>query len=155
MESIFQPGRNCLRVATANRAHVIVDAEEYFDAFARVAERARHTIFILGWDFDTRTPLHPGGAQSSRPALLGDFLNVLARRRRSLNIYVLDWDYPMIFGTDREFPPLYGLGWRPRRRVHFRYDNTHPVGGSHHQKIVVIDDAVAFSGGLDLTSRRW
>ena len=24
-----------------------------------------------------------------------------------------------------------------------------------HQKIVVVDDAVAFSGGLDLTTRRW
>ena len=40
-------------------------------------------------------------------------------------------------------------------RSHFRYDNTHPIGGSHHQKIVVIDDAVAFNGGIDLTCRRW
>ena len=47
----------------------------------------------------------------------------------------------MIFGTDREFPPLYGFGWTPHRRVHFRYDDTHPMAGSHHQKIVVIDDA--------------
>jgi uncharacterized membrane protein YdjX (TVP38/TMEM64 family) len=41
------------------------------------------------------------------------------------------------------------------RRVHFRYDNTQPVGASHHQKVVVIDDAIAFNGGLDLTCRRW
>ena len=61
----------------------------------------------------------------------------------------------MIFGLDREWAPLYGLSWKPHRRITFRYDNTHPVGGSHHQKIVVIDDAVAFSGGIDLTSRRW
>jgi uncharacterized membrane protein YdjX (TVP38/TMEM64 family) len=39
--------------------------------------------------------------------------------------------------------------------VHLRYDDTHPVAGSHHQKIVVIDDALAFSGGIDLTVRRW
>ena len=45
--------------------------------------------------------------------------------------------------------------WKPHRRICFRYDNTHPIGGSHHQKVVVIDDAVAFSGGIDLTSRRW
>ncbi|MFN2643555.1 MAG: VTT domain-containing protein, partial [Burkholderiales bacterium] len=38
---------------------------------------------------------------------------------------------------------------------HLRYDDTHPVAGSHHQKIVVIDDAVAFIGGIDLTVRRW
>ena len=36
----------------------------------------------------------------------------------------------MVFGTDREFPPLYGFGWTPARRVHLRYDDTHPVGGS-------------------------
>ena len=56
---------------------------------------------------------------------------------------------------DREWAPLYNLSWKPHRRIRFRYDNTHPTGGCHHQKIVVIDDAVAFSGGIDLTSRRW
>jgi len=121
----------------------------------QTAERAQRSIIILAWDFDTRMCLTPHASKSGPPALLGDFLNFLVRRRRGLNIYVLDWDYPMIFGTDREFPPLYGLNWTPRRRIHLRYDNTHPIGGSHHQKIVVIDDAVAFSGGLDLTSRRW
>ena len=30
-----------------------------------------------------------------------------------------------------------------------------PLGSSQHQKIVVIDNAVAFVGGLDLTIRRW
>jgi uncharacterized membrane protein YdjX (TVP38/TMEM64 family) len=34
-------------------------------------------------------------------------------------------------------------------------DDRHPVGASHHQKIIVIDDAIAFVGGLDLTSARW
>ncbi len=68
---------------------------------------------------------------------------------------MLIWDYPMIFGTDREFPPVYGLGWKPHRRVRIRYDNTHPVAACHHQKVIVIDDRVAFCGGLDLTARRW
>jgi uncharacterized membrane protein YdjX (TVP38/TMEM64 family)/phosphatidylserine/phosphatidylglycerophosphate/cardiolipin synthase-like enzyme len=61
----------------------------------------------------------------------------------------------MVFGTDREFPPLYGFGWKPAHRVHLRYDDTHPLGGSQHQKVVVIDDTIAFSGGIDLTVRRW
>ena len=30
-----------------------------------------------------------------------------------------------------------------------------PFGAAHHQKLVVVDDAVAFAGGLDLTIRRW
>jgi phospholipase D1/2 len=71
-------------------------------------------------------------------------------------VHILNWDYPMVFGTDREFPPTYGLGdWTPARRVHLRYDDAHPIGASQHQKVVVIDDAVAFCGGIDLTVRRW
>lgn len=151
--SIFQPGRNCSAVAHADRVALLVDAEQYFRAFARAAENARYSIVILAWDFDSRIRLHwdPGGP----PSELGPFLNWLVRRRRSLQVRVLDWDYPMLFGTDREFPPIYGFGWKPRRRVHLRYDNTHPVGGSQHQKIVVIDDALAFCGGLDLADRHW
>jgi phospholipase D1/2 len=151
--SIFQPGRNCTCVAHAHRVALLVDAEQYFRAFTRAAEKARYSIVILAWDFDSRIRLHwdPGRA----PSELGAFLNWLVRRRRSLHVRVLDWDYPMVFGVDREFPPIYGFGWKPRRRVHLRYDNTHPIGGSQHQKIVVIDDALAFCGGLDLADRHW
>ncbi len=61
----------------------------------------------------------------------------------------------MVFGADREFPPVYGMDWRPHRRVQLRYDATNATGASHHQKIVVIDDRIAFVGGLDFTCRRW
>ena len=37
----------------------------------------------------------------------------------------------------------------------FRLDGAHPRGASHHQKLVVIDDRLAFVGGLDLTRARW
>ncbi|HSD44659.1 MAG TPA: VTT domain-containing protein [Burkholderiales bacterium] len=141
-------------MASADRVAFIVDAADYFKAFVDAAERAERSVVILAWDFDSRTGLCFDDNGACRETL-GDFLNRLARRRRELEIHVLDWDYPMIFGHDREFPPLYGLAWKPHRRVHFRYDDSHPVAGSHHQKIVVIDDRFAFVGGLDLTSRRW
>jgi phosphatidylserine/phosphatidylglycerophosphate/cardiolipin synthase-like enzyme/uncharacterized membrane protein YdjX (TVP38/TMEM64 family) len=155
-ESLLRPGYNCWAVARASRAALLVDAEAYFKAFHDAALRAQCSIFVLAWDFNSRTRLHfdavpKGGA----PALLGDFLNFLVRRRRGLHINVLNWDYPMVFGADREFPPLYGFGWTPARRVHYRYDDTHPVAGCQHQKIVLIDDALAFVGGIDLTVRRW
>ena len=155
IETLFEPGRNCWGVARADRAAFLIDADNYFSAFAKAAMRATRSIVILAWDFDSRTILSTERQPGGPPVLLGDFLNFLVKRKRGLNIYVLDWDYPMVFGTEREIPPLYGLGWKPRRGVHLRYDNTHPVASSHHQKVVVIDDAVAFSGGLDLTTRRW
>ena len=155
-KSILRLGYNVCAVAKAERVSLLVDAEAYFRAFYDAALNARRSITILAWDFNSQTRLHfdpvePGGP----PALLGDFLNWLTHRRRRLRVNVLNWDYPMVFGTDREFPPLLGFGWKPARRVRLRYDDTHPVAGCQHQKIVLIDDKVAFVGGIDLTVRRW
>ncbi|HVL37057.1 MAG TPA: VTT domain-containing protein [Burkholderiales bacterium] len=154
--SILRPGYNCCAIARTGRLAVLVDAQAYFKAFYEAALLARRSITILGWDFNSQTRLHfDPVAEGGPPALLGEFLNYLVRRRRGLHVRVLNWDYPIVFGADREFPPLYGFGWKPHRRVQLRYDDTHPVAGSQHQKIVVIDDALAFSGGIDLTVRRW
>lgn len=152
--SLFQPGRNCWRVEKAQRAAFLVDGDAYFHSFVAAARQAKRSILMSGWDFHSRTRLLCRDSNDCELEL-GGFLNDLARRNRHLHIHILIWDYPMIFGLDREWAPFYGLGWQPHRRVHFRYDNTHPIGGSHHQKIVVIDDAVAFNGGIDLTCRRW
>ncbi|HJQ63075.1 MAG TPA: hypothetical protein VJ834_09440, partial [Burkholderiales bacterium] len=106
--SIFQPGRNCGYVAHAGRVALLVDAEQYFRAFTQAAERARHSIVILAWDFDSRTRLDFEGGTGDKqgpPALLGEFLNYLAKRRRHLHIYVLNWDYPMVFSGGRELRP--------------------------------------------------
>ena len=155
-KSLLRLGYNVCAVAKAERIALLVDAEAYFRAFYQAALGARRSITILAWDFNSQTRLHfdpvePGGP----PALLGEFLNWLTHRRRSLRVNILNWDYPMVFGTDRELPPLLGFGWQPGRRVRLRYDDTHPVAGCQHQKIVLIDDKVAFVGGIDLTVRRW
>lgn len=155
-QSLLRPGYNCCAVARAGRVALLVDADAYFRAFHGAALRAQRSITILAWDFNSQTQLHfepvPRGGP---PALMGEFLNYLVRRRRGLHINILNWDYPMVFGADREFPPLYGFGWTPAHRVHLRYDDTHPVAGCQHQKIALIDDALAFVGGIDFTVRRW
>ena len=152
--SLFRPAENCCAAVKAARAAFIVDAQDYFLAFLRAAERARRSITILAWDFDSRIVLNPQAPEGER-VCLADFLNQLAERNPALRIRILDWDYPMVYGTDREFPPIYGLKWKPHRHIDFRYDATHPLAGSHHQKIVVIDDKLAFAGGLDIAARRW
>ncbi len=151
--SLFRPGENCSVVARAGRAAFLVDAQDYFQAFVHAAERAEHSILILAWDFDSRTPL--GVDSTGKQVAVGEFLNRLAAQRRALRIRVLDWDFPIVYGTDREPPPTLGVGWKPHRRIDFRFDDTHPFAGSHHQKIVVIDDRLAFSGGLDFANKRW
>jgi phospholipase D1/2 len=155
--SLLRLGYNCWSIARAERVAFIVDAKDYFEAFYRAALLAQRSIMVLAWDFNSQTKLHYDAVpKDGPPALVGEFLNYITRRRRGLHVHILNWDYPMVFGTDREFPPIYGLGgWTPPRRVHLRYDDTHPVGASQHQKVVVIDDALAFVGGIDLTVRRW
>ena len=61
----------------------------------------------------------------------------------------------MLYVVEREWMPIYKLDLRTHRRLSFRLDARHPVGGSHHQKIVVVDDSVAFVSGFDLTRSRW
>lgn len=152
---IVDAGRNCWRVARAGRVAFLVDGEAYFAAFRAAAARARRSVIVIGWDVDSRATLVHGGADDGLPVTLGDFLDALVRRRRALQVHVLDWDFAMLYALERELLPIYTLGWRTHRRLHFRLDDRHPVGASHHQKIVVVDDAVAFVGGLDLTIRRW
>ena len=153
--SILQPGRNCWRIEPARRAAMLVDGAAYFAAFRAAAMRAERSIFIIGWDVDSRMRLVRDETEDDLPTQLGAFLNALARRRRKLEIHVLDWDFAMLYAIDRELLPVYKLDWRTHRRLHFHLDDQHPAGGSHHQKIVVIDDALAFVGGLDLTKGRW
>src|SRR3990172_5918068 len=152
--SLFRPGQNCRAAARAQRVAFVVDAQDYFEAFLRAAERAERSILILAWDFDSRTVLRYD--EQNRPLeTMGDFLNRLCAERPELRIRILDWDFPMVFGTDREYSPIFGLAWMPHRHINVRFDDTHPLAGSHHQKVVVIDDKLAFSGGLDITNKRW
>jgi phosphatidylserine/phosphatidylglycerophosphate/cardiolipin synthase-like enzyme/uncharacterized membrane protein YdjX (TVP38/TMEM64 family) len=155
MASILQPGRNCWRVEPATRAKVLVDGDAYFAAFREAALRARHSILILSWDVDRRTKLVRGTPADDLPAELGPFLNALLRRSPTLRIHVLNWDFAMLYATDRELLPGYKADWSSHERLHFHLDDQHPFGASHHQKIVVVDDGLAFVGGLDLTTCRW
>lgn len=149
---ICQPGRNCWRLERAHRAAFLIDGANYYAAFREAVLQARHRIFILGWDIESNLRLtRDGGDERS----LGDFLNEVVSERPDLEAYVLIWDFAMIYAAEREWLPVYRLGWKTHRRLHFRLDDRHPVGGSQHQKIVVVDDAVAFLGGMDLSRSRW
>jgi phosphatidylserine/phosphatidylglycerophosphate/cardiolipin synthase-like enzyme len=149
---LFEEGRNCWRICRADRAAVLVDGAAYFSALADSLEKARHSIFIVGWDIDSRIRLRRD-RQDEPP--LGDFLNNLAKKHPDLHIYVLDWDFAMLYALDREPLPVFKLGWSTHKRLEFKMDARHPVGACHHQKLVVIDDCLAFCGGIDLTHGRW
>ena len=133
----------------------LVDGEDYFAAVRAALARAQRSIYILGWDIDSRMRLMPQGAADGYPEELAPFLNAIVSERRKLRAYVLAWDFAMLYAFEREWLPIYHFDWKTHRRLDFRLDGQHPLGASHHQKIVVVDDRVALLGGFDLTRSRW
>lgn len=152
---IAQPGVNCWRVDRAHRFYCIQDAANYFRLVREAMLRARHTVFILGWDTTANTNLLPGEAPADGPTTLAPLLKHIARRSPLLQIYLLTWDYASVYAFERDPLARLRFGWRMPRNLHFSFDARHPIGGSHHQKVVVIDDELAFCGGIDLTGHRW
>jgi len=149
---IVTPGSNCWRSERAERLAFIVDPADYFKAFKRAASLARRSVYIAAWDINSRTLL---GKDDDNEEELGDFLNRLAAENPDLEIHILSWDFSVIYVMEREILPLFNLGWKTHPRIRFRMDGEHPVGASQHQKIVVVDDLLAFCGGIDLTKNRW
>ncbi|MBM9595729.1 phospholipase [Rhodobacteraceae bacterium MCCB 386] len=152
---ILHPGDTCWRLARADRLGVIVDAADYFAAARAAMLDAEESILLIGWDFDLRIDLVPGETDDGAPQELGPFLKHLVRRKPHLGIRILKWDMAVVYMMKSQFLPLMALDLRSVDRIRLRFDSKHPWGAAHHQKIVVIDDALAFCGGIDMTTNRW
>ncbi len=152
---ITRVGRNCWRRVPAWRVKLYYDSDAYYRAFADAAKKARRSILVVGWDIHSRLKLIRDPHHDGYPGEFGSLLNSLAEEKKDLHIHILSWDWAMIYMFEREILPVYRLDWQTHRRVHFRLDRFHPLGASQHQKIAVIDDMVAFTGGIDLGPRRW
>jgi len=153
---ILVPGRTVWRLEQARRAAVLVDAAAFFSAVRQACLEARRRIVIVGWDIDSRTPLvGDRRPDDSLPVDFRDFLVGLVARRPELQVDLLLWDYSLLYAHEREPLPRLSLQWQTPPQVTLCLDASVPFGSSQHQKIVVIDDALAFSGGLDITIRRW
>ncbi|MEG3125625.1 phospholipase D-like domain-containing protein [Sphingomonas sp. GB1N7] len=118
--------------------------------------KAEHQILLIGWDFDARIDLTPDGdTGDGAPRNVGDFIYWLVKHRPELQVYTLRWDVGALKTLVRGSTVFTIAKWMTHARIHTKLDGYHPVGGSHHQKIVVIDDCLAFAGGIDMTSERW
>ncbi len=149
---LLTPGVTCWRHLPSRRFSVLVDAHDYYAALAAVLGEARQHIMICGWDFDSSICLDP---EVEGSLTLGETLRQRVEAVPDLHVYLLVWRGSIFYGDSAEFPNLYGARWRDHERIHVVYDDCHPLGGSHHQKIVCLDDNLAFAGGIDLTRKRW
>lgn len=149
------------RYAKADRAHVVIDAADYFDLMQEAMLKARQQILLIGWDFDSRIRFAGGRRwwnlprKTRFPARLGSFMVWLVRRRPKLQIRILKWNFGALKYIFSGTMAVDMVRWLFQPGIDFKFDAAHPLGCSHHQKIAVIDDRVAACGGIDMTSDRW
>lgn len=155
LPTLFSPSRNCWRVETADDFSILVDADNYFASVRASMMAARRSIFFVGWDFDASIALGHPKVDDGAPRGVGDFLLWLARRTPGLEIRILLWSPAPLASWARPSNLPYLLRWKWNRQISVRLDGKHPLGSSHHQKMLVIDDAVAYCGGIDVTLDRW
>ena len=154
--SLLVPGVTCWRVGRSQRLALIIDIEDYYLAAREAMRLARRSIHLLNWSFDPDTYFAPGRAlEVESQARFGTFLRSLSDRKPELDIRILCW------GSALPGAALRHVFLRKARRcfagsaVKFRFDGSASLGGSHHQKIIVIDDEIAFCGGGDIGPDRW
>ncbi len=147
------------RVHDGAESALLIDGRDYYKAFYAAASQARRSILLLGWQFDSDVELVrgddlPDGMTASDVRLL-EMLDRLCRERPDLEVRVLAWDHSVFFALERE--PLQKLFFNAItcERFTFRWDNTVPLGGAHHQKVAIIDGRVAFFGSQDICQMRW
>lgn len=150
----LSPGSNCMAVASAEKFSVIVDAEDYFRHARAAMMMARRRITLVGWDFDSRIDLHDTD-EDPGPSELGRFVLWLVDQNPDLEIYLLQWQLGLINVAKRGTTLLRLAQWAHHPRIHLKFDSAHPPAASHHQKIMLVDDALAFVGGIDMTGDRW
>ena len=148
---ILEEGVSCWRIAQAGRVAILIDGAAYFQALLDGLRRARSRVVIVGWDLDPRIRLDPRDPATELRRLLRD----LVERCPGLHVHLLIWDVSLVFGPSRTTDQLVGNHWQQHPRIHFRFDGEHPTAAAHHEKIVCVDDALAFVGGIDLTVERW
>jgi phospholipase D1/2 len=155
--SILLPGDTVWKKCKTGRLAVLNDAAAYFAALREALLLATDRVYIIGWDIHSQTRfVGPSGhSDDGFPEELGPFLKALLQARPDLRIDVLSWDFPALYAAEREWSSPAKFMSDTSDRLRFCFDASLPLGSAQHQKIVVIDGAVAFSGGLDLTIRRW
>jgi phosphatidylserine/phosphatidylglycerophosphate/cardiolipin synthase-like enzyme len=110
-------------------------------------ERAESHVHIAGWYFSPDFALTRGG----EPAILRDLLAELAER---VEVRVLVWAGPPLplfrpsRGTVRKMREHLCAGTKIRCALDAKERPMH----CRHEKTIVVDDRVAFVGGIDLTS---
>jgi phosphatidylserine/phosphatidylglycerophosphate/cardiolipin synthase-like enzyme len=153
---LLEPGITCWRRETSARAALIVDMADYFDAAMAAMRKAKHTVHLLNWAFEPQTLFHPQpGCTGSEDDRIANFLKRLSTDNPKLDVRILCWQSALPVAATQNWFPIADRKAFTGSSVKFVLDGKLPMGASHHQKAIIIDDAIAFCGGGDIGPDRW
>jgi phosphatidylserine/phosphatidylglycerophosphate/cardiolipin synthase-like enzyme len=132
---------------TGNSLELLIDGEQALPRIAEALKGARSHVHIAGWHV---TPQF-GLTRDPHAARLRDLLAELAER---VEVRVLLWGgSPLpLFTPDRAAVRKVREELIRNSRVRCELDVRERPMHCHHEKLVIVDDEVAFVGGIDLTS---
>ena len=156
MKRILDVPRNAFVTAEAAQCGLLIDARNYYAALYRAFEQAQDYVLISGWQFETGVCMlrGPDARHAAHPVKFLELLGALCEERPELAVYVLAWDFSVVYAKDREWGQAEKFA-AANPRIHFQWDAHPEVGGSHHQKFAVVDGAIGFIGGIDICDARW
>ena len=129
-----------------NALEVLIGGAAYFAAVERAIRAARRSVLIAGWSLSPHFAL----VRDEPPVLLRE---LLAEAAEALDVRVLLWagaPVPLFAprrSAVREARDKLVRGTRIRAALDSKERPLH----CHHEKLVLVDDDVAFVGGIDLT----
>jgi phosphatidylserine/phosphatidylglycerophosphate/cardiolipin synthase-like enzyme len=131
---------------SGNQLDVLIDGAEALPAIARALLAARSHVQITGWHLASHFELVRG----ERPVVLGALLAELAQR---VDVRVMVWagaPVPAFHPTRKEVCAEIEKLVRGTRIRCEPDPREHPFH-CHHEKTIVVDDELAFVGGIDMT----
>uniref|UniRef100_A0A146LLZ0 Phospholipase n=2 Tax=Lygus hesperus TaxID=30085 RepID=A0A146LLZ0_LYGHE len=142
-------------VRSSIKAAWFVDGRSYMSAVATALEQATQEIFIADWWLSPEIYM-------KRPSLKGDYwrLDVILKRKAALGVKVfvlLYKEVEMALGINSYYSKQQLVNGNSNIKV-LRHPDHAKAGvflWAHHEKMVVIDQSVAFVGGIDLCYGRW
>jgi phosphatidylserine/phosphatidylglycerophosphate/cardiolipin synthase-like enzyme len=129
-----------------NAVEVLLDGQEALTAMVEAIRKAKSHVHIAGWHAtpDFRPTREPGAPT------LRDLLADVAER---VPVRLLLWAGPPlpVFQPTRRMVRAAGDRFQQGTRLHCVLDRRERTMHCHHEKIVIVDDEVAFVGGIDFT----
>jgi phosphatidylserine/phosphatidylglycerophosphate/cardiolipin synthase-like enzyme len=129
-----------------NQVEVLIDGSAYLPRLADEIAGAQSHVHLLGWCFSPELHL----TREEEPVVLRNLLSDVARR---IDVRLLVWEgapFPVFRPTKRDVQS-YLKTFTRGTGIKAETDSCVRLKYSHHEKVVVIDDRVAFVGGIDLT----